>query len=267
MITNNIIEKLYSWFNKYTETFFNQSAATDLAVRLKIDHTFRVCHDNKILCTAINADTEVIFMSTIVALLHDVGRFEQFQKYNTFADRHSVNHATLAIEIIERYNLLADLSSLESDTILSAIQMHNIREIPVSLDDRQRKFCNLIRDADKIDIYKITAEYYKNPNSAESEIMSIGIKDTPEISDEVCDAIINKKNVDFSLMRSLNDFKLVQLGWVYDFNFPVSLSIIKSRGHYDTIKLYLPDIPKTRQVLNAVDAYMEGQIQLLNASL
>jgi hypothetical protein len=267
MVSNNIIDKLYTWFGNYTKSFFNQSATVDLAVKLKINHTFRVCHDNEILCTAINADSEIIFMSTIVALLHDVGRFEQFQKYNTFADRYSVNHATLAIEIIERYNLLADLSSLESDTILAAIRMHNIRELPADLDERQGLFCNLVRDADKIDIYKITAEYYINPNSAESEIMSIGIKDIPEISDEVCEAIINQKNVDFSIMRSLNDFKLVQLGWVYDFNFPVSLSIIKSRGHYDTVKQYLPDTPQVKRILDAVDAYIEKQIRLLEISL
>lgn len=239
----------------------------DLAVRLKIDHTLRVCHDNKTLCTAIRADSEVVFISTIVALFHDIGRFEQFQKYNTFADRHSVNHATLAIEIIERYNLLADLSSEELNKVITAIRLHNIRELPMDLDEHQRLFCNLVRDADKIDIYKITAELYKNPNSSESEIVGIGIKDTPEITDEVCEAIINKKNVDFSLMRSLNDFKLVQLGWVYDFNFLVSLSIIKSRGHYDTVKHYLPDVPKVKRVLDTVDAFMENQIRLFEASL
>lgn len=267
MISNSTIDKLYAWFGNYTDTFFNQSATIDLAVRLKIDHTYRVCRDNEVICAAIKANSEVVFMSTIIALLHDVGRFEQFQKYNTFADRYSVNHATLAIEIVEKYNLLAELSSLESDTILTAIQMHNVRELPSGLDENQRMFCNLIRDADKIDIYKLTADYYKNPNSAESEIMSIGIKDTPEISDEVCEAIVNKKNVDFTLMRSLNDFKLVQLGWVYDFNFPVSLLTIKSRGHYDTVKQYLPDVPKVKRVLDTVDAYIENQIRLLDASL
>jgi hypothetical protein len=264
MLSKNIIDQLYTWFDNYTRTFFNKSATIDLAVRLKIDHTLRVCHDNKVLCSAIGADSEVVFISTIVALLHDVGRFEQFLKYNTFADRYSVNHAILAIEIVERYNLLSDLSSAESDKVLTAIRMHNVRQLPIDLDEHQRIFCNLIRDADKIDIYKITAEFYKNPDSAESEIIGIGIKDTPEISDEVCEAIINKNNVDFSSMRSLNDFKLVQLGWVYDFNFPVSLSIIKSRGHYDTVKLFLPDVPKVKRVLDAVDVYIENQIRFFD---
>ena len=266
MNTDNIINELYTWFDNYTETFFKQSSKIDLAVRLKIDHTFRVCHDNKILCTAIDANSEVVFISTIVALLHDIGRFEQFQKYNTFADRYSINHAVLAVEIIERYNLLADLSNAESDKVITAIRLHNVRELPSDLDEDYKIFCNLVRDADKIDIYKITADYYENPNSAESEIIGIGIQDTPDISVEVCEAIANKKNVDFSLMHSLNDFKLVQLGWVYDFNFPVSLSIIKSRNHYDTIKKHLPDVPMVKRVIDSVDNYLENKIRLLDVS-
>ena len=37
-----------------------------------------------------------------VALLHDVGRFEQYKRYGTFNDRKSVNHAALGVEIMKK---------------------------------------------------------------------------------------------------------------------------------------------------------------------
>jgi len=38
----------------------------------------------------------------VIAWLHDIGRFEQFDRYRTFADAESENHAQIALRVIEK---------------------------------------------------------------------------------------------------------------------------------------------------------------------
>lgn len=261
-----IFKNIQEWFDSYTKSFNSQSPLIKQAINLKIGHTYRVCNNSDILCAALKVDSEIALISKIVALLHDIGRFYQFQRYSTFADNKSVNHAHLAIEIIDKHALLSGLPSNQSNLIKTAINFHNVQKLPSELTERERIFCNLIRDADKIDIYKIGAEHYSNPNQTKNEIIGFGIQDIPEVSDEVCENIYNRKSVPFSLIRSLNDFKLVQIGWVYDFNFPISLYLIKTRKHYDTIKEHLPENPKVKNVIELVDRYLNEQLQSISES-
>ncbi len=266
MASERIVKNIQEWFKSYTKSFISKSTLIDEAINLKISHTFRVCNNSDILCAALKADSEIVLISKIVALLHDIGRFYQFQKYSTFADNKSVNHAHLAIEIIDKHALLSNLSSTQTSLIKTAINLHNVQELPSDLTERERLFCNLIRDADKIDIYKIAAEHYSNSNQIKNEIIGFGIQDIPEVSDEVCETIYNRKSVPFSIMRSFNDFKLVQIGWVFDFNFPISLYLIKTRKHYDTIKKHLPNDSKVKSVIELVDRYLEEQLRSISES-
>lgn len=264
-MTNNIlnenkIDKLSSWFQTYSDSFCHENDQITRAVQLKVEHSIRVCNDMEILSNYVFRDSNSLLNCATIALLHDVGRFDQFKRFHTFADRKSVNHADLGLEIIRQNNLLSNFEECDQNFITKAIKFHNKRELPDGLDAHEILYCNLIRDADKIDIYKIAAEHYTNPNQIDKDIVEIGTFDIPEISDSICDAVFNKLTVDYSSLRTLNDFKLVQLGWVYDFNFPISLSLIKNRGHYDMIKNQIPDFPKVKMVITQIDAFIENSL-------
>src|SRR5512133_784563 len=223
MINNTVYTNILSWFNDYTRLFLDSDQVEKRAATLKFDHTLLVVENNTLLCDSITIDNELRCLSTIVALLHDIGRFEQFRKYKKFADRHSVNHAVLGIQIIEQYNVLKELNAEHQELIKNAILLHNVPSLPPETAGVQRLLCQLIRDADKLDIYRIASEHYKNPDSTDRGIIGIGISEEDTISDEIVAAIRAKKSVDYSYMKSINDFKLVQLGWVFDLNFPMSV--------------------------------------------
>lgn len=53
-------------------------------VRLKIIHTYGVVHDMKDICRRMNLSLEDTELAKIIALLHDIGRFEQLKRFDSF---------------------------------------------------------------------------------------------------------------------------------------------------------------------------------------
>lgn len=260
MDSGSTLLNIKTWFTRYSQSFFSQNDNLTFATKLKIEHTWRVCKNIKIICKSINADPAMLDICKITALLHDIGRFEQFKKYNTFSDRLSVDHASLAIEIIDKYNLLSCLSVNQKTIIRTAIQLHNVRELPSDLEEETLVYCCLIRDADKIDIFKITAENYNNPDSTKNKIVRLGVEETSDISENVYNAVLNGKSVDYSEMHSINDFRLVQLGWIFDLKFSISILMVKQNGYYDIIKQHLPQTNKVLELLKKLDTYIDKKI-------
>ncbi len=258
MISGSTLFNIKTWFNEYSQSYLSQNDNLTFATKLKIEHTWRVCKNIESICKSIkNMDPAMLDICIIIALLHDIGRFEQFKKYNTFSDRQSVDHASLAIEIIDKYSLLSGLSDNEKTIIKTAIQLHNVRELPSDLEEEMLVFCSLIRDADKIDIFKITAENYNNPDSAENKIVRLGVEELSEISENVYNAVFNGKSVDYSEMHSINDFRLVQLGWIFDLKFSFSILTVKQNGYYDIIKQHLPQTQKVIDLFKKLDTYID----------
>lgn len=265
MISDTAYTNILTWFNTYTRSFIDSDPIEKRAATLKFDHTLLVVKNNTLLCDSIPIDSEIRHLSDIVALLHDIGRFEQFKKFKTFADRHSVNHAALGIQIIKQYNVLEELDSRYQDLIQNAIMFHNVPSIPPEISGMQKLLCQLIRDADKLDIYRIASEHYNSPDSRDSQIIGIGVTEDNTVSDGIVAAICAKKSVDYSQMKSINDFKLVQLGWVFDLNFPMSVHLITTRNHFYDILNSLPRNKSTNTVVDVIEKHIKHILNGFNS--
>jgi hypothetical protein len=55
--------------------------------------------------------------------------------------------------------------------------------------------------------------------------------------------------------------KLLQLGWVYDVNFAVTLKRIKQRGHLEMMAELLPDTEDIEKVRKCIFRYVEARIR------
>jgi hypothetical protein len=248
-------------FLEYGQSFLNDDQDLQSAVRIKTDHTFRVCDEIILLSESLGLDERNCFISKCTALLHDIGRFEQFKLYRTFSDRKSVNHAELAVTIIDKLNFLKDLENSSVEIIKTAVKYHNAKLLPDGLDKTQEIFCKLVRDADKLDIFRIAALHYSNPQPGHKETIEVGIPDIPSVTPEVCESVYRGESVDFSRIRSLNDFKIIQAGWVYDLNFQASFSLLKTRGHLDVICGCIPQTPEVNRVIEKTMDYLDRQSQ------
>jgi len=185
-----------------------------------------VCRNIILIGKSINLNKNELFIAETIALFHDIGRFEQFKKYNTFDDRKSENHAVLGVKVLKESNVLNCLQKHEQELIINPVKFHNMQKIPENISSGCLLFSKLIRDADKLDIFRVVTNYYlekdKNPNPA----LELELSDAPEYSHKFIDDILNCRSSKNNL-KTHNDMKLFQLTWLFDINFPKTFLYIK----------------------------------------
>lgn len=243
MVYGDFYSELSLWYKNYTSEFMGKDTELDNAVTMKVEHTQRVCSEIGLLCESLKLNETDCILSRIIALLHDIGRYEQYKNYRTFSDHKSVNHAELALSVLDYHKIMKEFPGEDADMIRTAILFHNARQIPCSLNKREQLFCRLIRDADKLDIFRIAVNYYLNPDLFPKNITKEADPESADITPEVCQGVYEGVFVEYEKIRTVNDFKLIQIGWVYDLNFSASFRLLKERDYFLQIKNQLPLLP------------------------
>jgi len=256
-------DDLVQWFGGYIQRYFSLDGDTYLNnnLHLKECHTHRVCGETRLLAKALKLDTNDTRIAETIALLHDVGRFEQFKKYRTYKDSTSEDHAVLGLRMIRQERILEGLDAQERLWIERAVDYHNKMTLPAGLDEKTALFSKIIRDTDKLDIYSIAMEnfrqYHENPCTFQLEIE---FPDEPCCSPEILDAVEHGRLVDYRLLRTMNDVKLLQLDWAYDIYFGATLRRIVELGYLKQIIPWLPDTKEVKRATQAVMRYVDNRI-------
>jgi predicted hydrolase (HD superfamily) len=262
-VKKNELEKLQTWFPGYVAGFYTGGADDflDKHVRLKEEHTARVCEEMRHITQGIGLSREDEHLAQATALLHDVGRFEQIRTYRTYVDPKSVNHGLLGVEVLDKEGVLKDLSQEEQTILKTSVQWHGAKALPEGLDERTALFCKLVRDADKLDVLGLLINnfkrYYDDPEHFDLEVE---FPDRPQVSEHVIEALLRHELVDYRQIRTLHDAQMVLLGWVYDINFTATLRRIAQKQYLEQIAAFLPDLPEVRQAAEHVFRYVRERI-------
>lgn len=256
------IGTLVSWFDNYTNQFSSQFPKLSENIELKADHSRKVHQEILGLAKSLNLNGNDVFIAEIIGLFHDIGRFKQYAKYQTFSDSKSQNHAELGVEVLKELHILKDLSDENQDIIYKSILNHSRAEIIPDTNERVIFFSKLIRDADKLDIWRLITEYYMvKQQSGKNKTLELELPDKDEISDEVFNSIIKKEVVLKESMKTLNDFKLLQIAWLFDLNFDYSIQRLYNKKYLDKIFITLPENQKVKKIKQIVNAYFEEHIE------
>lgn len=249
------LQRLRKWFDDYARTFFTGNDRADGPIRLKYAHTLRVCDNARMLGASVSlSDAEVLLVET-AALFHDVGRFRQYRDWGTFVDRLSVNHARLGLKVLGRHRVL-DLLAVEDRRIVAgAVCWHNALSVPARVGGRRRRIALLLRDADKLDIWKVVTDYYRRRMQGQERdsAVELSLPDGDVCSTGALSSLAGGRMVRLPDVRTLNDFKLLQIGWVYDLNFPAAFRLLDRCGFLASIA---ETLPKTDDVQRAVGRAM-----------
>jgi putative nucleotidyltransferase with HDIG domain len=251
------LNKIKGWFFDYVQSFKNDDMELLENVLLKEKHTVQVCKEILKIGSSLELRQDELNLAETIALLHDIGRFEQYKVYGTFADGKSVNHAELGVEILKRIRVLDDLNKPTKNLILKAVKYHNRASLPENETDECILYSKLLRDADKLDIYRVVTEYYVElQNGKQNKTIELGLPNTPDISVDVCKSLLNKKIVNIRDIKNLNDFKLLQIGWVFDINYSTTFYNVKSRRYLEIIRETLPNTELITDIFNVIYLYL-----------
>lgn len=225
------LDAIRQWFDGFVPTFFDTDPDGLRNIELKVEHTRKVCQIMDILAAGEGLSTEEARIAGAVALLHDVGRFPQYRRWRTFRDSESDNHARLAIEVIREQRLLDGLPPAERLLIEEAVRFHNLLQPPEQVQSPTRLFIRLIRDADKLDIWRVFLDLYALPENERASAACLGLPDVAEFTPSCLAALVEKRIVPLEHCRSVNDFKLLQMSWALDLSFGTSYRLLLERGY------------------------------------
>jgi putative nucleotidyltransferase with HDIG domain len=248
------LQNLQSWFSQYSNRYSSLNSVHRAAYKLKIKHSAKVSRICADIGRSLNLNNADIAIAETIGLFHDIGRFEQFSRYKTFLDKKSENHAELGVKVLQECQILNHLDNGIQDIIQKAISYHNRLKIPDEESPRVILFSKLIRDADKLDIFDLVSTYYNG--NGRSAVIELDLPDEPGYSAEMLSDLFKNKLADMKKMRTLNDFKLLQLGWVYDLNFPVTVKKIKERQYLEAIRKSLPVSDEIDELMVHLNEYL-----------
>ncbi len=218
-------------FKEYTDRY----DSTDLKIKLKIDHTYRVADNAVLIARDIGLDEKDVFLSYCMGVLHDFGRFEQVKTYGTFVDRASVDHAELGADLLFKkghFNDFFDEGDM-SPEILSltelVIRQHNKLTLPEGLSERETLFCNIIRDADKVDIFRVLAEIDYEDRNVPGMGNDNGIK-RECARDSIMQCVREKRCVKREPGRSRFEIWISRMCMAFELVYPMSRKLTKEQG-------------------------------------
>lgn len=210
--------------------------ANDGKIKLKIDHTYRVAAICDRIAKSIGLTDADLDIAWLLGMLHDIGRFKQVREYGTFNDAVSIDHALASVQVLfdEGYIRNYMETDIYDDIIYTAIRQHNAFRLPENLSSRMQMFCDLIRDADKVDIFRVNTDiplttiYGKAAENAPYEAISEGVIE--DYSKRHCVLRAKKCNsIDHVAGHASLAFELV---------YPKSLEIACKQGYLKKLLLY-----------------------------
>lgn len=220
------LNKAQKEFLKYTEQFDLENEN----IKLKQLHSLRVMKISREIATMLGLNPNDIELATLIGLLHDIARFEQYTQFQTFRDLESFDHGDYAIKILEK-DIRKYIETPKYDNIIKiAIKNHNKYQIEKGLKDRELLFAKIVRDADKLDILYEAVEMFWDGienqinNSKISENILNQFKDNKQI----------KRDKNSSNVQSV-DKVISVISFIFDMNFKESFKILEKEGYINKI--------------------------------
>jgi len=244
--------------NSYIDNLIEQFPLIRDNLLLKKVHSEHVAENARLVSCDLNLSKSDELLARTAAVLHDIGRFKQFIKFGTFNDNVSINHAVFGISEIKYLEILQGLCPESQQLIYKTIELHNALHLPEDLDEQTSLQVKILRDADKLDILRVVVEHYENPDQESNRYIQLDLPDLPAATEKVITAIKNRSLVRFGDINSLNDFKLLQISWVFDINYSWTKRQIIDREYIGRIFNNLNEIPVISELKDTVFTYLNA---------
>ena len=253
---------------------------SDEKIKLKIDHTYRVAGLCQRIAESLGLSEPDVDIAWLLGMLHDIGRFEQIRRFGTFNDAQSVDHAEFGADLLFKEGLirkfaegyyeeceLARSGNEEAEQIIKnneyhnkdtgllemAIRQHNKYRVKEDLTERQRMFCDILRDADKVDIFKVNADI---PMEIIYDVTTEELKNRI-ITKEVLESFYKKETVLKSVRRSAVDHIVGHISLLFELVYKESYRQAKEQGYVYKLLDFKSDVPEVNAEFDDMRKYVD----------
>lgn len=240
------IAKLNSAFDSYV----NEYDMNDNNILYKYNHTYRVCKNSKNVCKSLNLNEEQSNLAYLIALLHDIGRFYQDKMYKTFFEKADFDHGDYGVKLLFEDGLIRKfIDNTDNDKLIYlAVKNHNKYSVENNLKEEEKLYCNIVRDADKLDIIDNFIEIIKINNKEE---------DDSEITEKVKEEFLSHRMVNKNYRKTNSDVIVTIISQIYDLKFDYSFKFIKENNYIEKIYQTLKNKEKFKLYFEEANKYID----------
>ncbi|MBQ6515471.1 MAG: hypothetical protein IJI09_12225, partial [Clostridia bacterium] len=109
----------------------------------------------------------------------------------------------------------------------TAIRLHNKLTLPGDQDEETRRFCDLIRDADKADIFRVVTELSFEERAGTSKGL---LQETEGAGDAVMECVLQHRCVPRDLRKTRFDVCISHCCMAFELVYPESRKIVREQG-------------------------------------
>ena len=204
---------------------------SDERIALKVLHTHKVAENCDALSEGLGLTDRDRDLAWAIGMLHDIGRFEQVARTGSFIDSAASDHASAGVDYLfgrgAVRNFIEDLSEEDTGIIRTAIAQHNRHVLPDDLTGRELMHCRIIRDADKLDIFRVCLE---NSFEVAHEYPAEVVRNS-EVSQAVIECFEKTETLDYSKRKQPADIFLGHIAMCFGLYYPFSRNLAASQGY------------------------------------
>lgn len=259
-MTNEQLAEIKKEFKRYCRGFRPAGGGLPPMLKLKYEHSRRVAAEARALSSDLAWLLSEQNAAEALGILHDIGRFSQFAEYKTFADADSMDHGEAGWLMARQSEWTSPLPAEEHDAVLTGIRYHNRCAIPEHLSGTSLRFLRLIRDADKLDIFRVVLDTLEREAFYEILKMFPGVSEGRSPSPELINEAQFQKSVSFSNIRNIGDFLVMQILWMYDLNYVATLKRVLERDILNRLFGQLDGDLQTRGIKADLDRFIRQKL-------
>lgn len=254
-MTRAFLKTLIRRYRAYVDSFRDARGGLSELHRLKIEHTERVAENACRIMSGENWPEAWTAAGEACAWLHDIGRHVQLRDYGTFRDADSLDHAACGVAVIHEERLLDGLAAASRARILAAVALHNRKTVPDGLADDAARLTHLVRDADKLDIFRVLEEVVDDGSLRRNPAIAWELRLDGAPSPDVVAAVCAGQPVSYDAVRNLSDFVLIQVGWLINgLHYTASLRLAAERRVLEYREAFLKTLSTDAGVTRCCDA-------------
>lgn len=218
-------KRLTEAFEAYTSNY----NLDDPNIFLKYVHTGKVAENCECIAKSLGLSQEEIDLAWEIGMLHDIGRFEQLRRFDTFFDHLSIDHAKFGADLLFQEGLMERFDDThENDGLIEkAVRYHSLYRLPEDLTEKERLFCQIIRDADKVDIYRANYEtgldvvYHVTKEELKNSLI------TPEVYEVFCE----ERAIPRDIRKTVADNLVGHVALSFELVYPKSRELAAEQGY------------------------------------
>ena len=212
---------------KVFEQYVKKYDMNNVNIKTRYFHSLKVmeiCRDIALVTGLFNE--EEVIVCELIGLFHEIATFDEMPSYRLTDETDNEDYALKSARMMFDNNILRDITddTTYDNIIKLAIFAYDKIGLPKGIDDKSAAFCNVLRDAHKIDNFRIMLNY-----------PYIDSRITTYPSGMVYDNFKKLRVIEKKLTENNSDEILAVLSDAFDLNYRYSYALLKNNNYISKI--------------------------------